>query len=124
MIRTVMAADGRELRLAASALLPRQYRYHYNRDLILDIKRALEASGKSLAEIQASPDAISFDAIDMTVFENLAWLMLRAGGEPVGGSPEEWLAAEEDPLLIYTLLPAVIDLWAANTATTAKPKKK
>lgn len=59
MTRTVTTADGRELRLAASALLPRQYRYHFNRDLILDIKRALEASGKSLAEIQASPELVS-----------------------------------------------------------------
>ena len=123
MNRTITAGD-RELRLVASALLPKQYRYHFNRDLVLDLKRALETSGKSLEEIQKDPGSINFDVIDMGVFENLAWLMLRAGGEDVGGSPDEWLAGEDDPFLIYTLLPTVVELWAANTATTAKSKKK
>lgn len=116
--------DGREMRLRATALLPRQYRYHFGRDLILDLKKSFEASGKSLAEIQADPSGAGFDAVDMGVFENLAWLMLRAAGEEVGGSPEEWLDGVDDPMLFYNLLPVVVDLWIQNTATTAKAKKK
>ena len=96
-------AGGQLLTMKASALLPRQ--------------------GKSLDEIQADPSG-SMDAIDMTVFENLAWLMLRNGGTEVGSSPEEWLDSVDDPMIFYTLLPEVVDLWMRNTATTARPKKK
>lgn len=116
-------AGGQLLTMKASALLPRQYRYHFGRDLIVDMKKAFEASGKSLDEIQADPSG-SMDAIDMTVFENLAWLMLRNGGTEVGSSPEEWLDSVDDPMIFYTLLPEVVDLWMRNTATTARPKKK
>lgn len=123
MLKTVQA-DGREMTMKASALLPRQYRYHFGRDLIVDLRRAFEASGKSLDEIAQDPAGAGLDALDMSVFENLAWLMLRNGGEDVGSSPEEWLDGIDDPMIFYTLLPAVVDLWIANTATTAKPKKK
>ena len=116
-------AGGQLLTMKASALLPRQYRYHFGRDLIIDMRKAFEASGKSLDEIQADPSG-SMDAIDMTVFENLAWLMLRNGGTEVGSSPEEWLDGVDDPMIFYTLLPEVVDLWMRNTATTARPKKK
>lgn len=116
-------AGGQLLTMKASALLPRQYRYHFGRDLIIDMKKAFEASGKSLDEIQADP-AGNMDAIDMTVFENLAWLMLKNGGTEVGSSPEEWLDSVDDPMIFYTLLPEVVDLWMRNTATTARPKKK
>ena len=116
-------AGGQLLTMKASALLPRQYRYHFGRDLIIDMRKAFEASGKSLDEIQADP-AGNMDAVDMTVFENLAWLMLRNGGTEVGSSPEEWLDSVDDPMIFYTLLPEVVDLWMRNTATTARPKKK
>lgn len=118
-----ITAGGEVLTMKASALLPRQYRYHFGRDLIVDMKKAFESSGKSLDEIQADPSG-SMDAIDMTVFENLAWLMLKNGGTEVGSSPEEWLDSVDDPMIFYTLLPEVVDLWMRNTATTARPKKK
>lgn len=118
-----ITAGGEVLTMKASALLPRQYRYHFGRDLIIDMRKAFEASGKSLDEIQADPSG-SMDAIDMTVFENLAWLMLKNGGTEVGSSPEEWLDSVDDPMIFYTLLPEVVDLWMRNTATTARPKKK
>lgn len=118
-----ITAGGQVLTMKASALLPRQYRYHFGRDLIIDMKKAFDATGKTIEEIQADP-AGNMDAIDMTVFENLAWLMLRNGGTEVGRSPEEWLDSVDDPMIFYTLLPEVVDLWIKNTATTARPKKK
>lgn len=118
-----ITAGGQVLTMKASALLPRQYRYHFGRDLIIDMKKAFDATGKTIEEIQADP-AGNMDAIDMTVFENLAWLMLRNGGTEVGRSPEEWLDSVDDPMIFYTLLPEVVDLWIRNTATTARPKKK
>ena len=116
-------AGGQMLTMKASALLPRQYRYHFGRDLIIDMKKAFDVTGKTIEEIQADP-AGNMDAIDMTVFENLAWLMLKNGGTEVGSSPEEWLDSVDDPMIFYTLLPEVVDLWMRNTATTARPKKK
>ena len=116
--------DGQELTMRASALLPRQYRYHFGRDLIVDMKKAFEATGKSIEEIRKDPSGAGLDALDMSVFENLAWLMLKSGGNDVGASPEEWLDSIDDPMVFYSLLPVVMDLWIRNTATASKPKKK
>ena len=38
-------------------------------------------------------------------------------------SPEEWLDGFET-FSIYEILPAILELWQLNSATTAKPKKK
>lgn len=115
--------DGKEMVMRCSALLPRQYRYHFNRDLMIDLKRALDKSNKTPEEVEANPGE-SLDALDMTVFENIAWLMLKSGGNDVGADPEEWLSSIDDSMVIYNLIPVVVELWISNTATTARPKKK
>lgn len=120
MDRVVMI-DGKERHLKASALLPRQYRYHFGRDLMVDMKKALERNGKSIDD---AVDNYGLEDMDMSTFENLAWLMLRNGGEDVGGSPEEWLDSIDDSMMIYSIMGDVVALWTASNATMSKPKKK
>lgn len=129
----VVNIEGVERRMTASAILPKQYRAHFGKDLIGEMTKAvrakLKAAGKPLANLsdedikEVTSDA-EFDDLDLTVFENLGWLMLRNGGEDVGDSPDEWLNTLESPLTIYQLMGPIIDLWQINNATTAIPKKK
>ena len=129
----IVEIEGVERRMVASAILPKQYRAHFGKDLIGEMTKAirakLKAAGKPLSSLSAkdieeiSEDA-DFDDLDLTVFENLGWLMLRNGGEDVGESPDEWLKTLESPLTIYQLMKPIVDLWQINNATTATPKKK
>lgn len=107
----VITLEGKEMRLRANALIPRKYRFFFGRDLVQDMQ--------SLVATYNKDDS----AIDFTVFENLAWLMLREGGEDVGKSTDEWLATIDDTFAVYELIPEVIELWKLNTKTTANQKK-
>ena len=109
----VINISGREQVLRANALLPRKYRHIFGRDLIADMNKLVESYKKSDKK-----------DLDVEIFENLTWLMLREGGENVGGSPEEWLASVDDVLAIYEVLPVVVELWVSNQKTTAIAKKK
>ena len=111
MIKTVNI-EGVERKMASSAILVRQYRAHFGRDLIVDMQKLTDAYKKN-------PDEINTE-----VLENLAWVMLKAGGEDVGESVEEWLGSLEDTFAIYDIMGDIIELWASGLKTTAKPKKK
>ena len=112
----VVEIEGVPRRLASSAILVRQYRAHFGRDLIVDMTKATKAAKPG--------EELSLADVDLSVFENLTWLMLKNGGEDVGSSPEEWLETLESPFTIYNLIGEVSDLWVANLKTTAVPKKK
>lgn len=129
MIKTVNI-EGVERKMASSAILVRQYRAHFGKDLIAEMTKAirarLKAANRSLESLQdedLNPDEFVED-LDLTVYENLGWLMLRNAGEDVGDSPESWLETLQNPLTIYSLVGEISDLWTANLKTTAVPKKK
>lgn len=111
--------------MRASALIPRMYRHTFNRDLLVDMHHVDDAMSKAVTKgmTKAEADAARVAAIDLEVFENLAWCMMRHAGEDVPADPDEWLATL-DPLEIFSILPDVMNLWAANNLTTAKPAKK
>lgn len=135
-MRKKIIIEGKARTLEANALLPRQYRNEFGRDLIVDVKKLLgkvqltaEALKKArqdpdglAADLLADPDAL--DGMDLSVIENLAWLMLRAGGEDVGDNVETWLASLQDFMTIYNIMPEIIELWITSQKTTAKHKKK
>ena len=135
-MRKKIIIEGKARTLEANALLPRQYRNEFGRDLIVDVKKLLgkvqltaEALKKArqdpdglAADLLADPDAL--DGMDLSVVENLAWLMLRAGGEDVGDSVEDWLASLQDFMTVYNIMPEIIELWITSQKTTEKPKKK
>ena len=125
MIKTVNI-EGVEHRMAASAILPRQYRAHFGKDLIVEMTKAAmdraRAANKPLTEV--SENDVRPEDLDLTVFENLGWLMLRNAGEDVGESPEEWLQTLNDPFTVYYLIGDITELWQKNNKTTATPKKK
>jgi len=117
MTKTIVV-DGKEMKARASALIPRIYRYHFNRDIIQDMKK-LDASLKATKE-----DGKEFTVADLSIFEDVAWLFFKLGGEDVKESPDEWLDSLDGMFSIYEVLPQLLDLWTFNLEQTAKPKKK
>lgn len=143
MVRTV-TIDGKTVTLRASALVPRLYRHLIGRDIIRDMadlrkayKAALDAQ-KAGADEEGQNEA-SMTAVDLEVFENIAWVMLKHGGElretesgrvmmngdmVVGQSPDEWLERLDGVFSVYDVLPVILELWEANQKTTSVPAKK
>ena len=104
--------DGKAVTIEANALLPRQYRKEFGRDLIADMRKLADGYRKD-------PDSINTE-----VLENITWLMLRAGGTEVPESVEEWLEGLDDAFAVYGAINDVIDVWIGSQKTTSKPKKK
>lgn len=127
MERTV-EIDGKPVRLRASALIPRMYRFKFGRDLVADMNQ-LRKSWKRVQELPADAtdeqrqDA-QLDAADLTIFENVAYLMVKNAGEDVPDTPDEWLDSMDGVFSVYEVLPVILELWGANLETTSRPKKK
>lgn len=127
MERTVLI-DGKSVKMRASALIPRLYRFKFGRDLASDMNR-LSKSWKRVQELPADAtdeqrqDA-QLDAADLTIFENVAYLMAKNAGEPLPDTPDEWLDGMDGVFSVYEVLPVILELWGQNLATTSTPKKK
>ena len=135
-MKKTITLDGKIVQIEANALLPRLYRKEFGRDLMTDMRKLLDSvriSAEALKKARKDPDGVaaelmadpaSMDNIDLSVMENITYLMLRSAGEDVGESAEEWLESLEDSMAIYTAMPDVIEVWTASQKTTSKSKKK
>lgn len=103
---------GKDFLMECNALLPRIYRKEFGRDVMTEMRKMSERSQKDPEDI------------DTEVLENITWLMLKAAGNDVGESVDEWLATLDDVMAVYMVMPEVIDLWVNSQKTTSKPKKK
>lgn len=126
MIKTAVI-DGKEYRMRASALTPRLYRAFFKRDMIRDLQNLMHVYNDMLALPEDASEEqkteANFKILDyLEVFENVAWLFCKEGGEPVGNSPDEWLDTIDGMFSIYEALPVIIDLWLDNQVTTSSPK--
>lgn len=116
MERTVQL-DGREVRLRASAAIPRLYRIKFRRDIMQDmvaIQRAVERAEKGEA-------SIPMECLEL--FENVAYLMAKHADPQTPGTVEEWLDGFET-FSIYAVFPVVAELWEENMKTLSVPAKK
>lgn len=125
-MKTVLIG-GKEYRMRASALTPRLYRAFFKHDMIRDMQNLIHVYRDLIAlpedATDEQRDEASLAVLDyLEVFENVAWLFCKEGGEPVGNSPEEWLDSIDGLFSIYEAMPAIIELWAENQETTSIPK--
>lgn len=123
----VLDIDGKQVKMRASALIPRLYRFRFKRDIIRDINDLKKAYEKAKA---IAPDATEeerkeaeFSVVNLTVFENVAYIMAKHADPSVPDTPEEWLDKFE-MFSIYEVLPEILELWNMSNKTTAIPKKK
>ena len=123
MEKTIMI-DGREVRLRASAAIPRLYRIKFRRDILQDmqtIKKAVEKSVQENAQEGGQMSSIPLEALEL--FENVAYLMAKHADPTVPATVEEWLDGFET-FSIYTVFPAIEELWMANVQQLSTPAKK
>lgn len=141
MERTILI-DGKEVRLRASASIPRLYRIKFRRDIIHDmafISKALDkslrarkaaelAESKTEAKEETAGQAVALEASDipleaLTMFENVAYLMAKHADPTAPSDPEEWLDGFET-FSIYQVFPVIQEMWEANLQTKSVPVKK
>ena len=123
MEKTIMI-DGREVRLRASAAIPRLYRIKFRRDILQDlqtIKKAVEKSVQENAQEGGQMSSIPLEALEL--FENVSYLMAKHADPAVPSTVEEWLDSFET-FSIYTVFPAIEELWMANVQQLSTPAKK
>lgn len=127
MERTIKVG-GAELRMRASALIPRLYRFRFGRDLIKDMTQLEKAYKKAMSLKEDATDDEKQDAelgvLDLTIFENVAWAMAKNADPNVPNDPDEWLDTIDGVFSVYEVLPQILDLWTAGLETTSKPEKK
>ena len=123
MEKTIMIG-GREVRLRASAAIPRLYRIKFRRDILQDmqtIKKAVEKSVQENAQEGGQMSSIPLEALEL--FENVSYLMAKHADPAVPPTVEEWLDGFET-FSIYTVFPAIEELWMANVQQLSTPAKK
>lgn len=107
--------DGKDVKFKASAAIPRMYRIKFGRDIIADMAKLEKKIDRS------KTDAENLSVMDLTIFENIAFLMAKHAGE-TAETPEEWLDKFKT-FSIYEVLPKIIELWGYNLKTTITPPK-
>lgn len=129
MEKTVIIG-GNEYRMRASALIPRLYRFKFGRDVIADIntlRKALHKAQEITNKADATEEEIraaQLNEIDLTLFENIAWLLCKHADSEIPGTPDEWLDSIDGVFPVYEALPAIIELWDAGARQTSTPVKK
>ena len=126
MVKTVVIG-GKTMQMRASALTPRIYRREFGRDMFRDMSQLLAAYRRRSALTAASTEDEIAEADlailgSLEIFENLAWVFLRDGGEDVGGSPDEWLGDLDGVFTVYELMPSILELWGATQVSTSSLK--
>lgn len=123
----VVIVGGKEVKMRASALIPRLYRFKFGRDMIRDLTELkkkfekIKAQAGNVSEEEQSQEQLS--VLDLTIFENTAWLMAKHADKSIPDDPDEWLQ-EFEMFSIYEVLPQIMELWNLTNMTTAIPKKK
>ena len=125
MERTIMIGE-KEVRMRASALIPRLYRFKFGRDMISDMS-SLKKAFKRAAELPSEAteeerQEAQLSVLDLTIFENTAYIMAKHAEPSLPDSPDEWLDGFE-LFSVYEVLPQILELWNLSNHTTSMPKK-
>lgn len=115
---------GQQIPMRASALVPRLYRFKFGRDMISDMRALQRSMEKVLEGRKAGDDTAELTLDDLTIFENVAYIMAKHADPAVPSDPEEWLDSLEGVFSIYAALPEMLELWGLNNLTTSVPVKK
>ena len=124
-MKKVVIIGDRELGLKATALTPRIYRFQFGRDMVVDmnqLRKNFAKAVKAKQEDETEEDA-QLSALDLTIFENVAFIMAKQNDPSLPDTPEQWLDEQDTVFTVYQLLPHILELWQANQSTTAIPKK-
>ena len=144
-MKKVIKVGEQELAFQCSALVPRIYRKAIGRDVMVDIAKLQKSYSRILDKKDLEKK--EFDAIDLEIFENIAWVMayhaytsslieVNKISDPdarkealdklvvVADNPDEWLESIEGAFSIYEILPQILEVWGVSSKTTSFPRKK
>lgn len=116
MTRT-LTVDGKEVKLRASAAIPRLYRIKFRRDILQDMTTIQQALKKSSEGVSTIP----LEALEL--FENVSYLMAKHADPTVPDSVDEWLDGF-DTFSIYSVFPVIEEMWTENITQLSVPAKK
>lgn len=123
-MKDIIEINGEQLTIVSNALLPRLYRFHFGRDLIVDMRKLAKSYIQVGEKEDGSPIYEMSDDADTSALEQISWLMLKAGGNDVGETIDEWLMSIEDVFDLWRIEGACMDLWKRSEKQTATLKKK
>ena len=123
----VINIGGKDVKMRASALIPRMYRFKFGRDILRDMT-SLKKAFKKRSELpedatDEQKEEAALSEMDLTIFENVAYIMAKHANPAIPDDPDEWLDGFE-MFSIYEVFPEILEMWELNNATTSKPKKK
>ena len=118
-VKKIVRIGEQEIPMRASAQIPRLYRVKFGRDIIRDL-RQLE---RKMEQAKKDEDT-EFDVMDLTIFEDVAWMLAKHADHSVPDDPGAWLDTIEGVFSIYLALPQILELWGLNQAQTSVPAKK
>lgn len=110
----IVKIGDKEIKLKASALLPRLYRNTIGKDLIVEMTKMQE----SITEKK------DLEAADLEIFENIAWCMAYHADNSIPNTPDKWLETIDGVFNIYEIMPTILEMWVANNSQTSTPVKK
>ena len=121
----IIKVGDKEVKMRASALIPRLYRFRFGRDIIKDLTKLKKAFDKannlSADATEEEKEEAQLSELDLTIFENVAYIMAKHADPAQPDTPDEWLEQFE-MFSIYQVLPHILQLWNLSTATTSIPK--
>lgn len=126
-MEAVIHIGEKQVKMRASALIPRLYRFAFGRDMLQDMGNLEKAFRRCAALPEDATEEMrreaQLSAMDLTIFENVAYIMARhADPDAVPDTMEEWLDGFE-MFSVYEVLPQILELWGLSNKTTAAPKK-
>lgn len=124
----VIHVGTQDVKMRASALIPRLYRFKFKRDIIRDITQLKKAYEKALnlpeAATEEEKEEAQLSVLELTMFENVAYIMAKHANPELPDEPDEWLDQIDGVFSIYEVLPQILELWNLSQAQTSVPKKK
>ena len=123
----VINIGGKDVKMRASAIIPRMYRFKFGRDILRDMT-SLKKAFKKRSELpedatDEQKEEATLSEINLMIFENVAYIMAKHADPTIPDDPDEWLDGFE-MFSIYEVFPEILNMWELNNATTSQPKKK
>lgn len=110
MERLIKIGD-KEVRFKATAGTARRYRERFNSDVFSDITKLVNANVGQVS------------VVELSIFENLAFIMAKQADPDIPDEPDEWLDQFEIMPFIE-VLPQLLELWGLNVQGLEETKKK
>lgn len=124
----IIKIGNQEVRMRASALIPRLYRFKFKRDIIKDMTQLKKAYNKAMSLPDDATEEEKEDAqlsvLELTMFENVAYVMAKSADAGLPEEPDEWLDGIDGVFSIYEILPQILEMWQLSQTQTSIPKKK